>query len=181
LAAEASAAVSQALDARMEELARKDAEFEHKRLALARLTARSHLSSLQAITESEELQRTKKSHHHHRERAVTALEANVRDLPLQAQNGAGGEHQMMMRCLDERVPSIFAPGTESETEIYGCSGLSRTTSHGSSLQCMPQEAEITAEVFPVASPGSLHCDTVQILRSTLLTFLYCKCTRALTF
>ena len=65
--------------------------------------------------QEEELQR--------RERAVAAREAGVRDLPWRANshNGAAAAHR-------GQVHSIFAPGTESETEIYGRAGLSRTGS-----------------------------------------------------
>jgi hypothetical protein len=54
---------------------------------------------------------------------VAAREAGVRDLPWRANshNGAAAAHR-------GQVHSIFAPGTESETEIYGRAGLSRTGS-----------------------------------------------------
>jgi len=87
-------------------------------------------------------------------------------------------------AMDEADSKLLVgpPGSTVSFVISSSSGLSRTTSsHGCGLQCMPQETEITAEVYSIASPGSLLCDTAQILRSTLLTFLFCKCTRALTF
>ena len=99
--AAADAAVSQAMDARMQELARRHDEAAREQQRLVKL--------------AQELQR--------RERAVAAREERAHHAPLNAHHNAAAARQ-------RRVHSIFAPGADSEAEIFG--GSSSRSGHACS-------------------------------------------------